>query len=76
MSAMHCVRCGRLILRPERASTIPAQGGAVAWGPKCAVVAGLVKPKKRGTLITSRRSRTSSAARAGQVDWIETQEQE
>ncbi len=74
MSAMHCIRCGRLILRQERASTIPGSGGVAAWGPKCAAIAGLVKPKRRGPLITARRGRIGAAERAGQMDWIDLQE--
>lgn len=70
---MNCVRCGKPIFRAERASTISSARGVLAWGPKCAVIAGLVKLKKRGPLITARRSRRAKAApeRAGQIDWVD-----
>lgn len=36
-----CVRCGKPLSRPA------AEAGAYAWGPRCAVLAGLVKRKRR-----------------------------
>lgn len=72
---MKCVRCGKLIFRPERASTMLSADGPVAWGPKCAVIAGLVrptKPRKRRAAPKLARSRQSRAvARSGQVDWVD-----
>ena len=62
---MNCVRCGKPIFRAERASTISSARGVLAWGPKCAVIAGLVrpaKPRKRRAapkLAVSRRTRAA-----------------
>jgi len=70
---MNCHRCGRpFTLRPDAPVLIDAQGRSYAWGPKCAVMAGVVKQKRRPT-----KPPTPGRARAfaGQLDWIETTEE-
>ena len=73
--SLHCVRCGRPIFRAERASTIPTASGPVAWGPKCAVVAGLVRPAKPRKRRAAPRHAVGRPARAvalsGQIDWVD-----
>lgn len=39
---MHCVRCGKPLIKA--AKTIPAKNGPLAWGPVCALKAGLIDP--------------------------------
>ena len=70
---MNCHRCGRpFTLRPDVPVLSDAKGRSYAWGPKCAVMAGVVKPKRRPTTPpTPGRAR----AFAGQLDWIETTEE-
>ena len=65
---MKCVRCDRPLLRAP-AATIPTAGGAACWGPKCAVLAGLIRPKRRGPNVITRRRR--KAAGTAQIDWVE-----
>ena len=73
---MHCIRCGRAILRPESAVTMPAGvgvgrvSGPVAWGPRCAIIAGLVKPPKPRVITGSRRRPVLRASGPGQIDWV------
>lgn len=43
---LRCCRCGRTI----KASAVEITGSA--WGPKCARIAGLVKPKREARLFT------------------------
>lgn len=38
---MKCVRCSKPLTTPA------ATAGAYGWGPKCARIAGLLKPKRR-----------------------------
>ena len=69
---MNCARCNRpMSLRPNTPS-LTVRGEQLAYGPRCAVLAGLVKPKRRPT-----KPPTASRARefAGQLDWIETTEE-
>ena len=80
---MKCIRCGKLILRPGRSSVIQksyemADGTryveVVAWGPHCAVVAGLVKPrprKQREPKSAQISRRVMRAAEVGQIDWVD-----
>ena len=79
---MKCIRCGKLILHPGRASVIRrpcemADGTryveVAAWGPRCAVIAGLVKtkPRKQRAITTAPVSRRMKhAVEVGQIDWI------
>ena len=57
---------------PHHAQVPLVRGEQLAWGPKCAVMAGVVKPKRRPT-----KPPTPGRARAfaGQLDWIETTEE-
>ena len=72
---MRCIRCGRAILRPESAVTMPAGvgigrvSGPVAWGPRCAIIAGLVIPKRR-VITGSRRRPVPRTSGPGQIDWV------
>lgn len=38
---IRCIRCNRPI------NSGAATAGALAWGPKCARIAGLIKPKRK-----------------------------
>lgn len=70
---MNCCRCGRpLIVRTDTPIVQDSHRRRYAWGPRCAVLAGLVKPKRRKTTPP-----TASRARefVGQIDWIETTEE-
>jgi hypothetical protein len=65
---MNCCRCGRpFSLRPDAPVLRSENGRGYAWGPKCAVLAGVVKPKRRQS-----KPPTPGRARAfaGQLDWI------
>lgn len=64
---MKCVRCDKP-LRNAPAATIPSAAGTIGWGPKCAVLAGLIKPKRRVIRASRRRRR---AAGPMQLDWVE-----
>ena len=72
---MKCVRCKKPIFRVQRASTMLSADGPVAWGPKCAVIAGLVQPakprKRRAPPKLAGIRRTCDAARSGQIDWVD-----
>lgn len=65
---MNCVRCGKVLLRLP-AATVPTQGGPVGWGPKCAVIAGLMRPKRRAPVVVARRRR--KAGGPVQLDWVD-----
>lgn len=47
---LRCCRCGRSF----KASAVEITGNA--WGPKCARIAGLVKPKREARLFTPLRA--------------------
>lgn len=42
---MKCIRCNHPLLTP--AVSIPARGGPLLYGPKCAMKAGLLEPKQK-----------------------------
>lgn len=70
---MHCIHCGRLLLR-DPAATVTTRDGAPHWGPKCAAKAGLTKPPRRriltvmaGVAAKRRRKRPNAV----QADWID-----
>ena len=70
---MNCHRCGRpFTLRPDTPVHQDWHRNRYAWGPKCAVMAGVVKSKRRPS-----KPPTPGRARAfsGQLDWIETTEE-
>ena len=69
---MNCARCNRPMQLQASTPVLTVRGEQLAWGPRCAVLAGLVKPKRRKTTPpTPGRAR----AFAGQLDWIETTEE-
>ena len=72
MKCMTCARCNRPMHLQPGTPVLTVRGERLAWGPRCAVLAGLVKPKRRKT-----KPPTPGRARAfaGQLDWIETTEE-
>lgn len=65
---MNCARCNRpMRLQASTPVLRDEDGRSYAWGPKCAVLAGVTKPKRRPT-----KPPTPGRARAfaGQIDWI------
>lgn len=66
---MRCIRCGKLLLGKPGA-VVPGQhaGEPYAWGPKCAVIAGLVKPKHSAPKIAI--STRARIGQPGQIDWV------
>ena len=70
---MNCALCNRPMQLQASTPVLSSKDGrTLAWGPKCSVMAGVVKPKRRPTTPpTPGRAR----AFAGQLDWIETTEE-
>ena len=67
MRNMTCTRCNRpLRLQPDT-PVLMVRGELVAWGPKCALLAGLMQPKRRQLRLFSQ---GRARAFAGQIDWI------
>jgi len=69
---MNCCRCGRPMRVNANTVTVTRGSDRYLWGPRCALLAGLVKPKRGKT-----KPPTPGRARAfaGQLDWIETTEE-
>jgi hypothetical protein len=66
---MNCARCGRpFALRKDTPVMEDSRCRIRAWGPKCAKLAGLTKPKRRATKPPAP---ARARAFAGQIDWIE-----
>ena len=73
MTCMTCARCNRPMQLQASTPVLSCKDGrTLAWGPRCAVLAGVIKTKRRPT-----KPPTASRARefAGQLDWIETTEE-
>lgn len=46
---MRCVRCKRPLITP--AAEARTRAGVVAWGPKCAIMAGLIERRRRARKV-------------------------
>lgn len=74
---MHCVHCGRLILR-DPAASVKTRGQTLHYGPKCAARLGLVPaPDPRRSLrarvtaaLRPTRQRRRGKAMPAQLDWV------
>lgn len=69
---MHCIRCGRPLYKTPSVA-IPAKSGALYMGPKCALLAGLVKPACKSV---KSKIRASINKEPGQMDiFVEMEKQ-
>jgi hypothetical protein len=69
-----CIRCGRpFVLRPNTPVMEDSRCRILAWGPKCARLAGMVKDKPRKPKPVKPPTSARGRDFAGQVDWIDAE---